>query len=194
MLYKQFNISSDGHRLTYITERDPLISETEAQELCERLALCEYLDMCGDDVDEIEDLLGIEMKSTSSDISEDEFSYRLLGGNYQLVDSWRSFGNRINDIFINVYLEYDSNVIDEPVCYCFEAQCGQTQDVDTIGIVDKGHPREQVFEDAWRDLLYQMRRYFKVTGWLLKSGIFRIYKMTSEDYEAMREEREMILV
>ncbi len=193
MLYKQFNISSGDGQLVYLVERDPLITENEALEYCERLATYECL--CAEvDIDDIGGILNCVTQSTASDISEDEFAYRLLDGYYQLVDTWRSFGNHVNDIFINIYLKCESKVDDNPVCYLFDAQCGQSQDVDTIGVVDKDHPREEVFEDSWKDLLYQLRRYFKVSGLSLKSGVFRAVKISSEDYEAVRQEREVAMV
>lgn len=188
MLYKDYTIKLCGKKLSYLVERDELISENEVEELCEKLALCAALS--SSDID-INDVLEIDIDSNSNDISEDEFAYRVLSRNCLLVDSWRSFGN-LFEVFANVYQVFDEEV-EGPICYSFEAECGQEPDVDTIGVVNEEHPREEVFETAWKDCLYQLRRYFKVSGWLLKSGIFRITRITVEDYEYMRKEREAIL-
>ena len=192
MLYKQYSIEVGNKKFNYITERDELISDDEIKELCEKLALCDSLTEFSDDIDSLEDIMEIDIDSEDTDMGEDEFAYRVLSGKCQLVDSWRSFGDRFN-VFANVYREYKEDVSEEPICYCFEAECGQEPDVDTIGVVDKDNPREEVFESAWRDCLYQLKRYFKVSGWLLKSGIFRITKISVDEYEYTRKERELVL-
>ena len=117
MLYKDYTIKLCGKKLSYLVERDELISENEVEELCEKLALCAALS--SSDID-INDVLEIDIDSNSNDISEDEFAYRVLSRNCLLVDSWRSFGN-LFEVFANVYQVFDEEV-EGPICYSFEAE------------------------------------------------------------------------
>ncbi len=188
MVYETCDVFVGDYSYTYICERDELISSDEVKTLCSNIAALDTVQM----MDCLEDVVELEVKSESKELPEDEFAYMVLGRNCQLVDSIRSFGNRF-DVFTNIYRVFSHDVSEEPVCYGFDADCGQEPEVDTIGVVDSEHPREEVFEEAWKDLLYQLRRYFKVSGLALKSGVFHVSKMSAQEYEDSRKEREMVL-
>lgn len=188
MVYGTCDVSIGERTFTYICEHDELISSDEMESLCMNLALLDAVH----EAECLEDALEFEVESKSEEMEEDEFAYRVLGRNCQLVDSIRSFGNRL-EVYTNIYQIFSRDVSKEPVCYGFDADCGQEPEVDTIGVVDFEHPQEEVFEEAWRDLLYQLRRYFKVSGLALKSGVFHLSKMSAQEYEDTRKERELVL-
>ena len=97
---------------------------------------------------------------------------------------------------MTLYRDFEKDVSDESQCLYFSAAISTCEDqsIDTIAIVDKDHPRESVFETAWADLQYQCRRYHSATGIVMATGSVIVSEMSSEEYEAERSDRELVLV
>lgn len=191
MLYTKHRVRANDTVTEFIVERDPLLTVEEVKDRCERWGLCEELKnlILPNGTVDMEELMGVDTKQTYENISEDEFAYTVLDGKCQLVDTVRSMCHP-QVAFMNVYQLYPRVMLDEPCCYLFEADCGQETEVDFIGVVDKDHPQNEVFDTAWDDIIYQLKRYCKLGGWNLMGGLFHVSQLTPEDYEEMRKERE----
>jgi len=97
---------------------------------------------------------------------------------------------------LKLTLQFGEDMTDKPQCLYFAAAVGGEEDssIDTIGLIDHDHPREQVFETAWSDLQYQCRRYYQLSGVAMATGVVAVSQMGPEEYEAERSDRELVLV
>lgn len=188
MKYIKMKAKTDGRfRATYIVSADSLLSQSDIYAYCQQLVLRDMISMS-----EIEDE-DMEFDLDDEPLDSDEFlSYM---ADYQHVrETLRVcvLGNP-NDTMLTVFKQYGSDMSDVPQFYTFSAQCSQDQDVDSLGYVDSQHPREEVFEKARKDCLYQLKRYCKIDGLAIYSGLFVITEVTQEDYESAVDDRNLAL-
>lgn len=193
MLYSKHIVITDDTKFVYISERRPLVSVLEVESICRDEGLCQVAykqqEACGSL--DLQDLLEVSIEVKSEDLTEDEFAAHILSGKCQLVDSNRSFGD-VQRVITNVY-RVSNREESGPFYYLFEAECGQESDVDSLGYVDADNPSEVVFEDAWKDCAYQLRRYFKMAGVMMERGVFHITQLCLHDYEQSLKQKELFL-
>lgn len=139
-----------------------------------------------------EDDTGVEVDIKKMD--EDDFlSATLMDPHVRPVVGVYMLDNPTNSLMM-MYRRYDKNVQDESQCLYFGLESEDDSVVDTIGVVNADHPREEVFQQAWKDLQYQCRRYHQMTGLAMALSAVSVSEITSEEYEEERSDRELALV
>lgn len=188
MKYVKMTAKTEGSfKATYVVSADSLLSKSDVFAYCQQLTLRDMMNAETLDEDDMEYDLEDEP------LDEDEFlSYM---ADYQHVrETLRVcvLGNP-NDNILSVYKVYHNDMSEIPQFYTFSAQCSQDQEIDSLGYVDGDHPREEVFEKARQDCLYQLKRYCKVDGLTIYSGLFVMAEVDQEDYEQEVDDRDLVL-
>lgn len=186
MRFYKVNVDEDEDNFheIYWVEADPLISESEMVEYVTSVATANYL------AAEPKEIIGFNVTPNQIDMDE----YLVSVCDYQhvrpalIITSLNNIGNTI----IAINASYKEDVSEEPEYFIFSGAAGQDSDVTAIGKTDKNLPREQVIQDGYNDILYQLKKYFQVSGVIMASGLFIIQSISPEEYSLEYCERELV--
>lgn len=193
MRYRSATVRIGTRAHHYLVESDNFITDSEVEE--KMLVTAIYDEMAV--TDDMDALMEEEGDVTfSDDMTEGEFAEQLLDYDHvRLIDFSVMFTKPLDSVLINVYeVDLRHDIAEEPMRVRFSASCGQDMEVDYIATIDATHPLHEVRDEAWRDCVYQLRRYCKVTGVALICGLFQMMRISEDDYCDMYAERAELVV
>lgn len=193
MRYRKIALDVGHHRLDLYMQSHDWVNDHEAETYVTTYAQSAAQDILSDEDWEENDT---EVEVDIQEMDENEYiSCTLLDGHVRPVLGMYMLDNPTHSLMV-LSRKFGEDMTDKPQCLYFAAAVGGEEDssIDTIGLIDHDHPREQVFETAWSDLQYQCRRYYQLSGVAMATGVVAVSQMGPEEYEAERSDRELVLV
>lgn len=191
--YYRAKVSVGSVRLNYYIEADRLMSEPDLKEKLTSLASVDFIhEMENMDCDEYEDVF---VDINLIPIDSDEFMSGTLTDyshiRNELCVTMLTDSTNIIYSFLRVM---DREVDEEEYGLLISASCYPDNDVDYIGVVNHdGISYQGVVDAGQMDCLRQLKRYFQADGTSLRRAMMVIAYLPPEEYEEMRQERELSL-
>lgn len=191
--YYRAKVSVGSVRLNYYIEADRLMSEPDLKEKLTSLASVDFIhEMENMDYDEYEDVF---VDINLIPIDSDEFMSGTLTDyshiRNELCVTMLTDSTNIIYSFLRVM---DREVDEEEYGLLISASCYPDNDVDYIGVVNHdGISYQGVVDAGQMDCLRQLKRHFQADGTSLRRAMMVIAYLPPEEYEEMRQERELSL-
>lgn len=191
--YYRAQVKIGSVRLNYYVEADRLMSEPDLKDKLTSLASVDFIhEMENVEYDEYEEI-SVDIDMTP--IDSDEFMSGTLTDyshiRNELCVTMLTDSTNIIYSFLRVM---NREVDEEEYGILVSASCYPDNDVDYIGVVNHdGISYQGVVDTGQVDCLRQLKRYFSADGTSLRRAIMVIAYLPPEEYEEMRQERELSL-
>lgn len=193
MRYREASVKGGTSVHRYLIESDNFLTDAEVEGKLVVMAVYDEAQKA----DDMEDLFDLDVSvEIGDDMDESEFAARVLDENHvRLIDFTVRFSEPNDGIILNIYeVDMRHTIGDKPLHVRYSADCGQSMDVDCIDVISADNPPHASRDAAWRDCLYQLRRYCKVDGCNMICGLFQMQRISGSDYEEMYSERAELVV
>lgn len=180
-------------KLNYYVEADQLMSEPDIKDKLTHLASMDFLVETKEEDYEYEEL-DVDISMEEIDADKFLFEHTLPNTSRLRTELCCCMLTDPSDVIYSFIRIFNSDLNDAPYGLLVTASCDQDADINYIGVVNQeGKSYQDIVQEGQKDCMMQLRRYFTVDGVSLRRGILLVAVVPPDEYEEIRQERELTL-
>lgn len=185
------HIGKNRFRQTYVAAVSPCLGQEHIEDFIEQIYVINLINSGNDDALEDDDDMAMDIDS----ISTDEYLYYM--SDYQKVYpamSLSMFGNIMDEI-VSIHRVFSEPQPPSKQYWAFILEGDHVDsDIDYVACKEEDMPLEDIIEEAYADIMYQVRRYHpNLSGIPLHSSILLSQTISEEEYNNQIERIESYL-